>query len=167
MAPLTPAITQVIMSQPADLQQQLARLGQQYLSSMRARIPAADADQVKYTADKMLRNLWLLGYIQLILPRSCVVHVLRHPMDVALSCYAQPFGYSGTAWSWDLDHIVQQIQMTWQLADHWDQAFPGEVLAGQGGVQGRVRGLRSKGGGATEGKWRFSSRLRIMFLLIV
>jgi hypothetical protein len=131
MAPLTPAITQVIMSQPADLKQQLGRLGRQYLTSMKARIPAADADQVKYTVDKMLRNLWLLGYIQLILPHSCVVHVLRHPMDVALSCYAQPFGYSGTSWSWDLDHIVQQIQMTWQLADHWDEAFPGEGRKGQ------------------------------------
>jgi hypothetical protein len=43
--------------------------------------------------DKMLRNLWLVGYIQMLLPRACILHVARHPLDVALSCYAQPFGY--------------------------------------------------------------------------
>lgn len=47
----------------------------------------------KRIVDKMLRNLWLVGYIQMLLPRACIVHVARHPLDVALSCYAQPFGY--------------------------------------------------------------------------
>ncbi len=31
--------------------------------------------------DKQLRNLWSVGYIHLVLPRACVVHVARHPMD--------------------------------------------------------------------------------------
>ena len=31
--------------------------------------------------DKMLRNLWLAGYIQLMLPEACIVHVVRHPLD--------------------------------------------------------------------------------------
>jgi len=30
------------------------------------------------------------------------VHVVRHPLDVALSCYAQPFEGRGTPWAWDL-----------------------------------------------------------------
>lgn len=41
----------------------------------------------------MLRNLWLVGYIHMLLPQACILHVVRHPMDVAMSCYAQPFGY--------------------------------------------------------------------------
>jgi hypothetical protein len=45
--------------------------------------------------DKMLRNLWLAGYIRMLLPNACVLHVVRHPLDTALSCYAQPFGYAG------------------------------------------------------------------------
>ena len=39
--------------------------------------------------DKMLRNAFNLGYIQLALPRSCVIHTVRHPLDVALSCFSQ------------------------------------------------------------------------------
>lgn len=79
--------------------------------------------------DKMLRNLWLVGYIQLLLPRSCVVHVARHPLDVALSCYAQPFGYSSSvlAWSWDLGAIASQLEMSWALAAHWQQQLPGRL----------------------------------------
>ena len=30
------------------------------------------------------------------------VHVVRHPLDVVLSCYAQPFEGRGTPWAWDL-----------------------------------------------------------------
>jgi hypothetical protein len=82
--------------------------------------------------DKMLRNLWLVGYIHMLLPESCIVHVMRHPMDVALSCYAQPFGYSGSAmaWSWDLAAIATQIEMTWEVAEHWEQHLPGRVNTG-------------------------------------
>lgn len=30
------------------------------------------------------------------------MHVVRHPLDVVLSCYAQPFEGRGTPWAWDL-----------------------------------------------------------------
>lgn len=87
---------------------------------------AAAAERPIRIVDKMLRNLWLVGYIQLLLPDACVVHVVRHPMDAGLSCYSQPFGYSGMPWSWDLGDIAAQVNMTWELADHWDKALPGE-----------------------------------------
>ncbi|PNG99777.1 hypothetical protein TSOC_014439, partial [Tetrabaena socialis] len=74
--------------------------------------------------DKMLRNLWLFGYIQLLLPRSCLVHVVRHPLDAALSCYAQPFGYSGVPWAWRLQHIGEQLRMTHALERHWRAQLP-------------------------------------------
>ena len=53
--------------------------------------------------DKMLRNAFNLGYIQLTLPKACVVHVVRHPMDVALSCFSQPFEGRGLPWAAQLD----------------------------------------------------------------
>lgn len=52
--------------------------------------------------DKMLRNAWNLGHIGIMLPAAKVLHVVRHPMDVALSCYVQPFEGRGTPWAWDL-----------------------------------------------------------------
>ena len=53
--------------------------------------------------DKMLRNAFNLGYIQLALPRACVIHTMRHPLDVALSCFSQPFEGRGLPWAAQLD----------------------------------------------------------------
>ena len=53
--------------------------------------------------DKMLRNAFNLGYIQLALPRSCIIHTVRHPLDVALSCFSQPFEGRGLPWAAQLD----------------------------------------------------------------
>ncbi|KXZ46103.1 hypothetical protein GPECTOR_47g380 [Gonium pectorale] len=74
--------------------------------------------------DKMLRNLWLLGYVSLLLPRSCMLHVGRHPLDAALSAFQQPFGYAGLPWAWRLEHIGQQVRMTAALVEHWRRALP-------------------------------------------
>ena len=49
--------------------------------------------------DKMLRNAFNLGHIAIMLPAAKVLHVRRHPLDVALSCYAQPFEGRGTPWA--------------------------------------------------------------------
>ena len=34
------------------------------------------------------------------LPRTTILHIVRHPMDAGLSCFAQPFGYNGMPWAW-------------------------------------------------------------------
>lgn len=53
--------------------------------------------------DKMLRNAYNLPYIQVVLPRACIIHAVRYPMDVALSCFAQPFEGRGLTWASRLD----------------------------------------------------------------
>lgn len=53
--------------------------------------------------DKMLRNAFNLGYVQLTLPRACILHTVRHPLDVALSCFSQPFEGRGLPWASQLD----------------------------------------------------------------
>lgn len=54
-------------------------------------------------------NLWRVGHILLMLPRACVIHAARHPLDAALSCYAQPFSYGAMPWAWDLEDIAEQV----------------------------------------------------------
>lgn len=96
---------------------------------MRLRIPGdqSTGHQPTYIVDKMLRNMWLVGYIHWLLPDACVLHVARHPLDTAMSCYAQPFGYSGMPWAFDLSHIAAQLNMTQQLVDHWNKVLPGKL----------------------------------------
>jgi hypothetical protein len=54
-------------------------------------------------------NLWRVGHVLLMLPRACIVHTARHPLDAALSCYAQPFAHAAMPWAWDLDDIADQV----------------------------------------------------------
>ena len=72
-------------------------------------------------------NMWRVGHILLMLPRACVLHAARHPLDAALSAYAQPFAYAALPWAWDLGDIATQLEATWALADHWSAAAPGRV----------------------------------------
>lgn len=57
---------------------------------------------VSRIVDKMLRNNYNVGYAQIVLPRACVIHAVRHPLDVALSCFAQPFEGRGLPWASNL-----------------------------------------------------------------
>ncbi|GBG00307.1 hypothetical protein Rsub_13069, partial [Raphidocelis subcapitata] len=86
--------------------------GGRYLSEMRARAEAGGAAgrKLDFLVDKMLGNIWRVGHILLMLPgRSCVIHAARHPLDAALSCYAQPFAhYSSVPWAWDLEDIASE-----------------------------------------------------------
>ena len=59
--------------------------------------------------DKMLRNNYNVGYVQIVLPRACVIHAVRHPLDVALSCFAQPFEGRGLPWASNLTGACQPL----------------------------------------------------------
>jgi hypothetical protein len=149
LAPLTTAINKgLATSAPEDHPALLQHFAEQYLSTMRSKVTtsptaaASPGDTARHTrdstapthiVDKMLRNLWLVGYIHMLLPKACILHVVRHPMDVAMSVYAQPFGYSTSAlaWTWDLAAIATQLQMTWEIAEHWEEQLPGRVHTGK------------------------------------
>ena len=81
--------------------QDIRDLGKQYVDNMQGRIPPSRANAT-HVVDKMLRNVWNVGYITMMLPKACIIQVVRHPMDTALSCFAQPFEGRGTPWAWDL-----------------------------------------------------------------
>ena len=65
-----------------------------------------------HIVDKMLRNAYNMAYIQIALPGACLIHAVRHPLDVALSCFAQPFEGRGLPWASHLDgaHFVTPSQ---------------------------------------------------------
>lgn len=73
------------------------------------------------------------------MPRACFVHVVRHPLDVALSTFAQPFEGRGLHWAWQLRSIAGAIQRVHAVVALWEQAMPGAILtvgicADSGGV---------------------------------
>lgn len=133
LAPLIPELLAVLNTQKGLNPAEVAAVGRKYVAQMQGR--AAQQTKValgteeapppfQRIVDKMLRNAWNLGHIGIMLPAAKVLHVVRHPMDVALSCYVQPFEGRGTPWAWDLANIAEQIMLTHDIMDHWEAVLP-------------------------------------------
>ncbi|MGH8496904.1 MAG: tetratricopeptide repeat-containing sulfotransferase family protein [Gammaproteobacteria bacterium] len=80
---------------------EIERLAQAYLGTL----DRVDAQAARVT-DKMWENFEYLGFIERLFPRARVIHCVRDPFDVAVSCYFQHFaGANGVAFAYDLAHI--------------------------------------------------------------
>jgi len=71
--------------------------------------------------DKMWQNFEHLGLIELLYPRSRVIHCVRDPMDTGLSCYQQSFGTAGPPFAYDLADIGHYYGQYRRLMDHWKE----------------------------------------------
>lgn len=76
--------------------------------------------------DKMPGNFLNLGLIHLLFPRARIIHVIRHPLDVCLSCYFQAF--QGVEMSYDLDWIANQYILYRKAMDHWKSVLPDNAI---------------------------------------
>ncbi|KAK9786997.1 hypothetical protein WJX73_008830 [Symbiochloris irregularis] len=140
LAPLLPELTGVLGgggSRTKPEPRRVAAVGAKYVAIMQEKArqrhemeankssdPVSPHQPYQRIVDKMLRNAFNLGHIAIMLPAAKVLHVKRHPMDVALSCYAQPFEGRGTPWAWSLDDIAHQIQLTHDMMKHWTNILP-------------------------------------------
>jgi tetratricopeptide (TPR) repeat protein len=84
------------------------------LDRMRRLALAPDAKRI---IDKLPDNYQLAGWLAIAFPNATIIHCLRDPRDVALSCWRTQF--SNLAWSFDLDHIVHRIEQHRRLMRHW------------------------------------------------
>nr|QIG37617.1 sulfotransferase-like protein [Trebouxia lynnae] len=124
-APLIPRLLRLLDGKGQF--QELREIGKQYVQDMRLKVPPSRSNAT-HVVDKMLRNAWNVGYISMLLPQACIIQVVRHPMDTALSCYVQPFEGRGTPWAWDLQDIASEMLLLDEISQHWQNIFPGRVL---------------------------------------
>ncbi|PSC69236.1 sulfotransferase [Micractinium conductrix] len=128
LAPLLPDLLAVLHAPSGQVEaSNIAAVGARYIADMRGRVPS-DRPEARWVVDKMLRNMWHIGFIAMMLADPCILHATRHPADAGLSCFAQPFEGRGTPWANNLTHIAQQLELVQRLADHWDAALPGRVM---------------------------------------
>jgi tetratricopeptide (TPR) repeat protein len=71
-----------------------------------------------YFTDKMPLNETHLGLIKLLFPESPIVHVVRHPLDIMLSCYTNQL-YHGNKCALSLETLAFHFIETWKLVDHY------------------------------------------------
>ncbi len=67
--------------------------------------------------DKMPDNYLLAGWLRLAFPRASIIHCLRDPRDVAISCWFTQF--AEVPWAHSLDHIAGRIEQHRILMRHW------------------------------------------------
>jgi len=104
----------------------LEALRDRYLD--RAREYGAIADGADWFTDKMPLNETHLGLISLIFPAAPIVHLIRHPLDVALSTFANQMTH-GFYCAGALDSIARHYLLTLDLVDHYGREIAPNYLA--------------------------------------
>ena len=69
--------------------------------------------------NKALSNDRLVGLLALLFPRTRVIHALRDPRDVAISCFMGGFNNATYPWTTRLDWIAAAWRESRRLMDHW------------------------------------------------
>jgi len=88
-----------------------------YYLKKSAQIGASDPEKPWFT-DKMPLNETNLGLMHLIFPQSPVIHLIRHPLDVILSCYFNDLTH-GNNMSYGLETAAHQYTLIRGLVDHY------------------------------------------------
>ncbi|MDH5388257.1 MAG: sulfotransferase [Gammaproteobacteria bacterium] len=101
---------------------QLRKVADEYLSKT-----AKLSNNAHYVIDKMPHNFYLLGLIQLIFPKSKIIHCTRDPLDTSLSIYFQDFT-DGHQYSNDLFNIGTHYNQYQYLMDYWDKVLNIPIL---------------------------------------
>ncbi len=94
----------------------------------RARDYGAMADGADWFTDKMPLNETHLGLIGLIFPRAPIIHLIRHPLDVVLSTFANQMTH-GFYCAGSLDSIARHYLLTLDLVDHYRAEIAPNYLA--------------------------------------
>jgi len=104
----------------------LEALRDRYLD--RAREFGAVTDGKGWFTDKMPLNETHMGLINLIFPGAPIIHLIRHPLDVALSTFANQMTH-GFYCAGDLDSIARHYLLTLDLVDHYRAEIAPNYLA--------------------------------------
>ncbi len=78
--------------------------------------------------DKMPLNELHLGLIKLVFPKAPVIHLLRHPLDVMLSCYSNELQH-GDNFAYDLVKAAHYYVTVMDLVEHYTRELDLNYLA--------------------------------------
>jgi tetratricopeptide (TPR) repeat protein len=90
----------------------------------RARQLGATREGAPWFTDKMPLNETHLGLIGLIFPQAPILHVVRHPLDVALSVFSNHLTH-GFYCAYDLESIARHYVLVMDLVEHYLAEMPG------------------------------------------
>ncbi len=81
-------------------------------------LSAVNEKRADFVVDKNPFNFLNIGLIGAVLPRAKIVHCIRHPLDVGLSCYMELFEL-GQDFTTSLENFAHYYGQYARLMDHW------------------------------------------------
>ncbi|MEE8294229.1 MAG: sulfotransferase [Sphingomonadales bacterium] len=82
----------------------------------------------EYLVDKNPLNFMYLGFIATLFPGAKIIHCRRHPMDTALSLFAQTHAEGDNAFSYSLTDIGEVYKAYRDLMEHWYEVLPLDIF---------------------------------------
>ncbi|WP_339750016.1 sulfotransferase [uncultured Rubinisphaera sp.] len=119
-------IERLIRTRPAkypDAARELSRDQAQQLASRHERFLAGHDPTALRIVDKMPTNFLHLGLIGLLFPKAKIIHCMRDPRDVAISCIRQNLDWPFC----DLEQLGSYITAYQNLMQHWEAAIPNAI----------------------------------------
>ena len=87
-------------------------------------------------------NAMHLGLIARMFPQAKIIHVRRHPLDTALSCFLHSMPGTTMPWAGSLEGIARYLNAHDRLMAHWSRVLPMPILElDYEAVVGDVRGV--------------------------
>jgi tetratricopeptide (TPR) repeat protein len=99
------------------------RLGDAYVSTMRARNPMA-----LRIVDKAVTNYAHIGLIRLVLPQARILHAVRDPLDVCVSAYCLSFEGRAQGHTYELGELGRHYRHYADLMAHWRRVLPAGAM---------------------------------------
>lgn len=78
--------------------------------------------------NKALGNNKLVGLLAKLFPKTRVIHAIRDPRDVAISCYMGGFNNNLHAWTTQIDWVSHSWQQSMRMMEHWKQTLDIPIL---------------------------------------
>lgn len=101
----------------------LSQLAQAYLHAIQQRLRG---DPPKRIIDKMPANTMFWPLLALMFPKASILHMQRHPLGTALSCWEASFAF-GLDYATDMTALGQAYRQYADLTDHWATLMPDRI----------------------------------------
>lgn len=78
--------------------------------------------------NKALGNNKLVGLLALLFPNTRIIHAIRDPRDVAVSCFMGGFNNRLHAWTTRIDWVARAWEQSMRMMNHWKQVLDVPIL---------------------------------------
>ncbi len=78
--------------------------------------------------NKALGNNKLVGLIARLFPRTRIIHAIRDPRDVAISCFMGGFNNNLHPWTTQIDWVARAWEQSVRMMEHWKRSLDVPIL---------------------------------------